>query len=163
MKEGEVYEGVVTTVSDFGCFVEIRENKVAVEGLVHISELSWEKVDKTSDVVSEGDRIKVKVIGKKGGKLSLSMKQAQEDPWDEAEKKYKKDAKVKAKVVRTSDFGVFARLEPGIEGLIHLTKIPPGKRFEKGQEVNVYVEEVDAKSRKVSLGLVLTTKPVGYK
>ena len=78
-------------------------------------------------------------------------------------KKYKKDAKVKGEVVKTSDFGVFVKLEPGVEGLIHMTKIPPEKRLNVGDSVNVYVEEVDTKARKLSLGLVLTAKPVGYR
>jgi small subunit ribosomal protein S1 len=165
--EGKVYDGVVTTVSDFGCFVRIEEKvgkkTVGVEGLVHISELSWEKIDKTKDFVKEGEKVKVKVIGKRNGRLSLSIKHAQKDPWEDVEKKYKKDKKVKGKVVRVSDFGVFVQLEPGVEGLIHLTKIPPGKKYERGQEVNCYIEEVDVNSRKISLGLVLTAKPVGYK
>jgi len=165
--EGKIYDGVVTTVSDFGCFVRIEEEidkeKVGIEGLVHISELSWEKIDKTKDFVKEGAKVKVKVIGKKNGRLSLSIKHAQKDPWEGVDKKYKKDKKVKGKVMRISDFGIFVQLEPGVEGLIHLTKIPPGKRYERGQEVNCYIEEVDVNSRKVSLGLVLTAKPVGYK
>lgn len=165
IKDGEIYKGVVTTVSDFGCFVRIKvgKEKLDIEGLVHVSELSWEKIDRPSSIVKEGDKIKVKIIGKRQGKLSLSLKQAQEDPWKKAETEYKKDTKVRGKVVRTSDFGVFVQLKPGVEGLVHMTKIPPGKKIEKGQELNVYVEEVDARARKISLGLVLTTKPVGYK
>ena len=167
IKEGEVYEGVVTTLASFGCFVAIEapvgKEKVSVEGLVHISELSWGKVDATSDFVSEGDKVKVKVIGIKEGKLALSMKQAQKDPWEDASKKYKKDSKHKSKVVRITDFGVFVELEKGVEGLIHMTKIPPGIKLEDDQEVNIYVEEIDSKARKLSLGMVLTAKPVGYK
>ena len=165
--EGKIYDGIVTTVSDFGCFVQIIEESkkkmTPVEGLVHISEISWDKVDKPSDTLKEGDKVKVKAIGKKNGRLSLSMKHAQKDPWESAGKKYKKDAKVTGKVVRLSDFGVFVQLEPGIEGLIHMTKIPPGKRYSRGQEVNCYVEDIDVNSRKVSLGLVLTAKPAGYR
>ena len=134
-----------------------------VEGLVHVSELAWGKVDKPSDVVSEGQKIKVKVIGLKDGKLALSMRQAQKDPWDEVTDKYKPETRVSGKVTRMSDFGAFVQLEPGIEGLVHLTKIPPGTRLSEGQEIDVYVEEVDAKARKLSLGLVLTKKPIGYK
>ena len=169
VKEGELYEGKVTTVTDFGCFVEIKtripekKETVALEGLVHISELSWEKVDKPSDVVVKGDKVKVKVIGVKDGKLSLSIKQAKRDPWDEVEEKYKKDTKVLGEVVRVSDFGVFVQIEPGVEGLVHLTKIPPGKKLNRGDKVDCYVEEVDGKNRRLSLGLVLTEKPVGYK
>ena len=168
VKEGEVFNGSVTKLYAFGAFVRIKipvnkKEETPVEGLVHISELSWEKVKDTGSVVSEGDKVKVKVIGKEGGKLALSMKQAQKDPWDSADKKYKKDKKVKGKVVKTSDFGVFVQLEPGVEGLIHVTKIPPGTKLEEGKDVNVFIEDIDTKARKMSLGLVLTTKPVGYK
>lgn len=167
VKKGEVYKGRVVTVADFGVFVEIKEKiegkEVPIEGLVHVSELSWGKVEKPSDAVSEGKEVTVKVIDTAGDRLSLSIKQAQKDPWEKAEKRYKKDAKVKGKVTKHSDFGVFVELEPGIEGLIHMTKIPPGKKFGESQEIDVYVEEIEAKKRKISLGLVLTRKPVGYK
>lgn len=166
VKEGEVYDGEVTTVANFGCFVKLHlgsTDGAFVEGLVHISELSWGKVGATSDVVKEGDKIKVKVIGAREGKLSLSIKQALEDPWGEADKKYKKEAKVTGKVTRISDFGIFVQLEPGIEGLVHITQIPHGKRFNEDEEIECYVQEIDTKNKKMSLGLVLTTKPVGYK
>lgn len=167
IKKGEVYKGRVITVAGFGCFVEIKEKiegkEVPIEGLVHVSELSWGKIEKPSGVVSEGKEVVVKVIDTADGKLSLSFKQAQKDPWEEVEKKYKKEGKVKGKVVRRSDFGIFVELEPGVEGLIHMTKIPPGEKFEEGQEVNVYLEEIDGKKRKISLGLILTRKPIGYK
>lgn len=166
-KEGEVYDGIVTTVSKFGAFVKIeidaKGKKIPVEGLVHVSEISWDKVESPSDRLSEGDKVKVKMLGTRDGKLSLSIKQAQKDPWGDVEKKYQKDAKVKGKIVRTSDFGVFVELEPGVEGLLHITKIPHETKLNVGDSVNVYVEEVDARNRKVSLGMVLTAKPVGYK
>lgn len=160
VKEGEIYNGEVTTVANFGCFVKIP---IGVEGLVHISELTWGRVDRVSDVVEKGDKVKVKVIGKKDGKLALSLKQAQEDPWDKASKKYKPEAKIKGKVVRISDFGVFVEVEPGVEGLIHITNIPPATKFSEGQEVNCYVQDIDIKAKKLSLGLVLLSKPIGYK
>lgn len=167
IKEGEIYDGEVTTVASFGCFVKINlgttKKPVAVEGLVHVSELAWGKVETPSQVIKEEDKVKVKVIGVKDGKLALSIKQAGKNPWDEAEKKYVKETKVVGKVIRSSDFGTFVEVEPGIEGLIHLTKIPPGTKLTEGQEVNVYVEDLDTKAKKLSLGLVLTTKPVGYK
>ncbi|OGM69495.1 hypothetical protein A2975_02975 [Candidatus Woesebacteria bacterium RIFCSPLOWO2_01_FULL_44_14] len=163
----EVFEGTVMKVTNFGAFVEISvkvgKKEIPVEGLVHVSELSWEKTADPADEVKVGDKIKVKMLGVDRGKLALSAKAAQDDPWEAAEKKYKKDQKVVGKVVRQSDFGTFVELEPGIEGLIHITKIPPGKRFEKSQEVACYVEEVDKKERRISLGLILTAKPVGYK
>lgn len=170
IKEGDIFDGKVLAIYDFGCFVGIntplgkrKKEKVALEGLVHISELSWGKVEKPSDVVSVGQEVKVKVIGKKNDKLAFSIKQTQKDPWEDIEKRYEKDQKVKGKVVKISDYGAFVLLEPGVEGLIHITKIPPDKRLAEGEEVSVYIEEVDKEKRKISLGLVLTEKPVGYK
>lgn len=164
VKEGEIYGGVVTTVSGFGCFVALDLGKdTTVEGLVHISELSFRKVAHPSDIVKEGDKVKVKVLAKRDGKLSLSMKGAEKNPWEGIEEKYKKEARVKGKVTRMSDFGAFVELEPGVEGLIHITKIPPATKLAEGTEVNCIVEEIDTKSKKLSLGLVLTSKPIGYK
>lgn len=167
IKEGEMYEGVVTTIYDFGAFVRIHvkvdKEDVPLEGLVHISELSWAKVNSAKEEIEEGDEVKVRVIGKREGKLALSMKQTKDDPWENIEKNYEKDQKVKGSVVRTTDFGVFVELEPGVEGLIHMTKIPPGKSYDEGDDVNVYIEEIDKDSRKIGLGIVLTAKPVGYK
>jgi small subunit ribosomal protein S1 len=170
VKEGEVFDGVVTTIYDFGCFVRIdlpgadkSKDNVPMEGLVHISELSYGKVGRPEDFVSVGQKVKVKVIGKKNDKLAFSIKQTQKDPWGEAVKKYPKESKVEGKVVKITDFGVFVMLEPGIEGLIHMTKIPPTKKFEIGDEVDCIIEEIDSKEKKLSLGLVLTVKPIGYK
>lgn len=167
IKEGDVYEGTVMQIANFGCFVEIEvkveKEKIKVEGLVHISELSWSKVQSVRDVVLEGDKIKVKVLGVSDGKLSLSVKHAKDDPWQKADEKYKKESKHEGTVVRRTDFGVFVMLEEGIEGLIHMTKIPPGKSFSEGDKVNIIVEEIDSESKKISLGMVLTAKPVGYK
>jgi ribosomal protein S1 len=166
IKEGEVYDGVVTTVAGFGCFVRIKigETKtLSIEGLVHISELSWGKVESASDIVKEKDNVKVKVIGVKDGKLALSMKRAQKDPWGDASKKYPPEARVQGRVTKVSDFGVFVELEPGVEGLIHVTQIPPGKKLKEDDTVDCYVQDLDTKAKKLSLGLVLTSKPIGYK
>lgn len=164
IKDGEVYEGKVTTVTDFGIFVEIQATKTTnLEGLVHISELSWEKVGKPSDIYKEGDKVKVKVLEVKNGKLSLTIKGAKKDPWDEITSKYKPEDELEGKIVRISDFGVFVQLEPGVEGLVHITKIPPTKTFSRGDMVNVSIEEIDPSEKKISLGLVLTEKPLGYK
>lgn len=167
VKDGDVFDGVVTTVANFGCFVKIEVGaegkKIPVEGLVHISELAWNKVSSVEDTVSLGDKVKVKVISTKDNRLSFSIKQAKDDPWKEVEKKFAVDTKIKGKVRRVSDFGSFIELEPGIEGLLHITKIPPGTALTEGQEVNVTVEEIDPKMKKISLGLVLSAKPIGYK
>lgn len=167
IKEGEVYEGAITTVAPFGAFVRIEvpvgKKKAKVEGLVHVSELSFSKVNLPSDVVSEGDRVKVKVLASRDGKLALSIKQAGKDPWGEAEDKYKPEMKLTGKVVRVSDFGVFVELEPGIEGLVHITKIPPTHKLNIGDEVKCVIEEVNIKEKRIALGLILTSVPVGYK
>ncbi len=167
IKEGEVYEGVVTTVAAFGAFVKIevpvKKEKAYIEGLVHVSELSYSKVNFPADVVKEGDKVKVRVLASHKGKLSLSIKQALKDPWTEAAEKYPVDTKVSGKIIRISDFGAFVELEPGIEGLIHITKIPPTQKITVGQEVKTVVEDVNIKDKRIALGLVLTSVPVGYK
>ena len=163
IKEGEVYDGVVTTVAPFGAFVKIKAGKASLEGLVHVSELSFSKVNLPKDVVAEGDKVKVRVLASREGKLAFSIKQAQKDPWSEVEAKYKVEDKITGKVTRISDFGAFVELEPGIEGLIHITKIPPTHKLAVGQEVKCIIEEVHPKDKRIALGLVLTSIPVGYK
>ncbi len=118
---------------------------------------------KPGDSLKKGDKIKVKVLGVKDGRLSLSVKQALEDPWKNISKKFKVDDKITGKIVRNSDFGTFVELAPGIEGLVHITKIPPATKLIVGEKVNCYIEEIDEKNKKISLGLVLSSKPVGYK
>lgn len=168
LKDGQKFEGKVTTITNFGAFVEIKipvEGKnVAVEGLVHVSELSWNKVARPEDVISVGDKVQVVVLGMERNKLALSIKQAGLDPWTTIEEKYKPDDKVSGKVIRVSDFGAFVELEPGVEGLIHITKIPPATALHEGQVVNCYIEEINKKESRLALGLVITTsKPLGYK
>ncbi len=167
IKEGEVYDGVITTVAPFGAFVKISvpvgKVKAHVEGLVHVSELSFTKVNLPSDVVKVGDEVKVRVMAARDGKLALSIKQAAKDPWTEAAEKYVAEAKVTGKVVRISDFGVFVELEPGIEGLIHITKIPPTHKINLGDEVKCVIEDVNVKDKRIALGLVLSVAPIGYK
>ena len=160
LKEGEIYDGVVKQLTTFGVFVEVGSG---LEGLVHVSEMSWEKNIKPEDIVSVGDKVKVKILGPRDGKLSLSIKQAQKDPWETVSDKFKVEDKLKGRVTKQSDFGVFVELTPGVEGLVHVTKIPPATKLERGKEVEVYIEEIDAKAKKISLGLVLTSKPLGYK
>ena len=167
VNEGDVISGIVTTVSDFGCFVEfeieVSGKKIPLEGLVHVSELAWEKVGRPADVVKKGQKVKVRVISTKGGRIALSMKQAQDDPWTSIGKKYKVEQKVTGKVVKMTDFGAFVQLEPGVEGLIHITKIPPEQHLRVGDEVKAVIEEIDSAQRKMSLGIVLTQKPLLYK
>jgi ribosomal protein S1 len=164
VETGKVYKGIVTTVTSFGAFVQIEVDEVPVEGLVHVSEFAWGKTVHPADMLSEGDDVEVVAINTESGKLALSMKQAQADPWETVSEKYHVEDRLKGTVVKHSDFGVFVELEPGIEGLIHMTKIPPSTKLTTGQEVNVYIEEVNIRDHKISLGLVITTsKPIGYK
>jgi len=165
VENGQVLDGVVTTITSFGAFVEITINGTPIEGLVHVSELSWGgKVGHPSDILNEGDKVKVSVLGTTSGKLALSLKRATDDPWTTVADAYHVDDKLKGTVSRVSDFGVFVEIAPGIEGLIHMTKIPPTVKLSVGEEVNVYVEEVNARDRKIALGLIITTsKPIGYK
>lgn len=167
LKKGEIYEGEVTTVTDFGAFVKLQVNlkgkKLEVEGLVHASEMSWGKQVKPEEFLKEGERVKVKVLEVRDNRVALSIRQAQGDPWEKVEEKYHPEMKLKGEVVKISDFGAFVALEPGVEGLLHITKIPPTTKLKAGNMVDVYIDEIDTKERKISLGLVLTTKPVGYK
>ena len=164
IKVGDVLEGEVTGIMPFGLFVRVN-TPATLEGLVHISEISWEKVDDPSKFFKQGDRIKVKVLAadQKTGKLNLSIKQLQLDPWEEIEKKYPSDTRVKGEIVRLAPFGAFVNLKPGIEGLIHISKIPAEKVLKVGDKVDCFVESVDREARRMSLGLVLKEKPVGYK
>lgn len=165
VKVGERFTGEVTGVMSFGLFVKIKIGKTYLEGLVHISEISWEKVEDPSEFYKEKDKVKVKVLAtdKKSGRLNLSIKQLQPDPWEKIEKKFPLESKVKGEVVKLAPFGAFVHLEPGIEGLIHLSKIPVEKSLKVGDKVDCYVESIDQEGRRMSLGLVLKEKPVGYK
>jgi len=142
-----------------------RKKDLYLEGLVHISEISWEKVDNLPKLYKTGQKVKVKVIGVEEGtgKLTLSIKRLKPDPWEELVKDFKKGAKVKGKITKLAGFGAFVKLKAGVEGLIHISKIPADRDMKVGDEVEVYVESLDKKQRRISLGLVLKEKPVGYK
>lgn len=165
IKEGERLRGKVVGIVDFGAFVQIEKDGALLDGLVHLSELSWQKVAQPSEVVGVGDELEVVVIGKGSGqgRLAFSIKQAQEDPWRKVQEKYKEDARVEGTVRRLGDFGAIVELEPGVEGLVRLSRIPAGISLKDGARVECFVEKVDKKNRKISLGLVLKAKPVGYK
>lgn len=166
---GDELDGEVTGVMPFGLFVKVNSKadgkKITLEGLVHISEISWEKVDEPGQFFKLKDKVKVKVLAKdeKSGRLNLSIKQLEKDPWEGIAEKYPTDSKVKGSVVKIAPFGAFVKLGAGIEGLIHISKIPLEKSFKVGQEVNCYIESIDTENRRISLGLVLTAKPIGYK
>ena len=165
VKIDEEHDGKISGVTPFGVFVQITLGKTPVEGLVHISEIAWEKVDDPNILLKVGDEVKVKVIGvdKEAGRLALSLKQLTTDPWIEQAKKYTPDKHVKGKVLKLTAFGAFVELEPNLTGLLHISKIPAEKKIDVGDTVSCFVEAVEIDKRRISLGLVLTEKPVGYK
>jgi len=165
---GSVFDAKVMRVEPFGLFVHVdvevgKGRKVSLEGLTHISEISWEKVERLENMYRAGDRIKVKLINKENGRLQFSVKRLSQDPWKEIEKKYPKDEEFEGEVVKIASYGALVRLEAGIEGLIHISKLTGGVELTQGDKVKVYVESIDVVKRKVSLGLVSSGKTVIYK
>ena len=158
--DGE-YEATVLGVSEFGIFCEVD----GVEGLVHISEISWEKVVNASAYVKQGEKIKVQVVEKNDAdlKLNLSIKRLAHDPWKNIEEKYPKDKEVEGEIVRKERYGYFIRLEPGVEGLVHVSKLTGQENLNPGDKVKVLVERVSKKERRMSLLLPQVEKPVFYR
>jgi len=168
---GDKFEGTVSGIMPFGVFVTVsvpmtgKEEGAKVEGLIHISEISWEKVEDPNEMFKVGQEVKVQVIGvdKAVGKLNLSIKQMSGDPWSEIEKNYAVGTKHTGKVVRIAPYGIFVNFDKGVDGLIHISKKPADKEFAVGEKVEVFVEMIDVKNRRMSLGVVLTEVPVAYK
>ncbi|MBO8153544.1 S1 RNA-binding domain-containing protein [Thermovirga sp.] len=157
VSEGDVLEGTVSTVTSFGAFVDLGP----IEGLVHISELSWQKNAKPKDVVSKGDKVSVKVIGidKEKNKISLSLKQLQPDPWESAKEKFSVGDVIKGTITNVMDFGAFVEVAPGVEGLIHISDLSwhkikhPKEVVKKGQTIEAQVLSLDWDNKRISLGL----------
>ena len=158
---GKTYKAQVLGVSEFGIFCEVK----GVEGLIHISEISWEKVSDPSVFAKIGDHIDVVVVEKNINdlKLNLSIKRLSQDPWEQIEEKYPKDKEVKGEVIRQERYGYFVRLEPGIEGLVHVSKLTGKEDLKIGSAIKAFIEKVDKKSRKMSLILTQKEKPVTYR
>lgn len=161
IKIGQVLRVEISGIVPFGLFCQTE----GLEGLIHISEISWERVENPGDFFKVGDKVKTKVLGidEREGKLNLSIKKLTADPWTDIEKKYKKEQIVKGKVARVSPFGTFVTFKKGIEGLIHVSKIPPGVEFKQGEKIECVIEDIDKDARKISLSYLPKEKPVGYK
>jgi len=154
--EGDVMEGTVTTITSFGVFVNLGP----IEGLVHNSELSWQRNVRPRDVVSRGDKVTVKVVGidRERDRISLSIKQLLPDPWENVRGKWNEGNVVSGRVTNLTDFGAFVELEPGVEGLIHIGDISwqrikhPREVLRKGQQVDVKILGIDEENNRISLG-----------
>ena len=152
---GDKVSGVVTGVVDFGVFVNVD----GIEGLIHISEISWERVNDPKEYVKIGQEIEAKIIAIDKDRLSLSMKQLSEDPWLSEVDKFKKSDKVEGTVTRITPFGAFVQISPAVEALIHVSElgkendIDPEKVFKLNERKKFIVLEVDKENRKISLGL----------
>ncbi|VAW20530.1 SSU ribosomal protein S1p [hydrothermal vent metagenome] len=158
LAEGQTVEGVVKNITDYGAFVDLG----GIDGLLHVTDIAWRRVNHPSDVLTIGETIKVQIvrINLESHRISLGMKQLQADPWDGIKAKYPVGAKFTGRVTNITDYGAFVELEPGIEGLIHVSEmswtkknIHPGKIVATSQEVEAMVLEVDPEKRRISLGL----------
>lgn len=163
LKGGEEFEAEVAQVVPFGLFAKVKVEDEEIEGLIHISEVSWQKVEDLTKLYKVKDKVKVKVISVEDGRVQFSLKQLLPDPWGELEKKYPVDSRLSGKITRLTSFGALVEIEPGIEGLVHISKISPEISLNEGDKIDIYIESVDRKARRISLGLVLKEKPIGYK
>jgi len=155
LKVGDEVEGVVTGVIDFGAFVNVD----GIEGLIHISEISWERVENPRNYVKVGETVKAKIIAIDNDRLSLSLKQMSEDPWLKEVKAFNKGDMVEGKITRITPFGAFVQLSPSVEALVHVSEmgdedsIDPEKLFQLNEKKTFKVLDIDTSARKISLSL----------
>ncbi len=158
LKEGQILDGVVKNITDYGAFVDLG----GVDGLLHVTDIAWKRINHPAEALSIGQTIKVQVIrfNSETQRISLGMKQLEADPWSGVEGKYPVGTKFTGRVTNITDYGAFVELEPGVEGLVHVSEmswtkknIHPGKIVSTSQEVDVMVLDVDPNKRRISLGL----------
>ena len=158
LAEGQIIDGVVKNITDYGAFVDLG----GIDGLLHVTDIAWRRVGHPSEVLNIGETVKVQIIkvNPETQRISLGMKQLQSDPWDGAAAKYPEDGRFTGRVTNVTDYGAFVELEPGIEGLIHVSEmswtkknVHPSKIVSTSQEVEVVILEVDNVKRRISLGL----------
>ena len=161
IKEGEIFSGVVKNLTEYGAFVDLG----GVDGLLHVTDIAWERVNHPSDRLSVGQQVTVQVIrfNSETRRISLGMKQLEADPWRGVAERFPVGARFKGRVSNTTDYGAFVQLEPGIEGLVHVSEmswahrnVHPKKTLSISQEVEVMVLEIDEKRRRISLGIKQT-------
>tara|TARA_B100001146_G_scaffold224897_1_gene244830 strand:+ start:8600 stop:10390 length:1791 start_codon:yes stop_codon:yes gene_type:complete len=158
IKEGDILEGMVKNLTDYGAFVDLG----GMDGLIHVTDISWQRIEHPSEILSLGKKIKVKIIkfDQEQQKISLGLKQLQPDPWDKLIGKYVENNKYTGKVTKVTDYGAFVELEPGIEGLIHISEmtwsksnIHPGKIVSNSQDIEIIILDIDKEKRRIGLGL----------
>jgi len=158
LKEGQIVEGVVKNITDYGAFVDLG----GVDGLLHVTDIAWRRVSHPTEVLQVGETVTVQIIkiNQETQRISLGMKQLQTDPWEGVGAKYPVGARFTGKVTNVTDYGAFVELEPGVEGLVHVSEmswvkknVAPSKIVSPGSEVEVQVLEVDSNKRRISLGL----------
>src|ERR687898_2482205 len=163
LEEGQVIDGVVKNITDYGAFVDLG----GIDGLLHVTDIAWRRVNHPTEVLNIGQSVKVKIIkiNHETHRISLGMKQLLDDPWQGIEAKYPLQSKIMGRVTNITDYGAFVELEPGIEGLIHVSEMSwtkknmhPGKIVSTSQKVEVQVLEVDSVKRRISLGLKQTMR-----
>ncbi|NNJ69319.1 MAG: 30S ribosomal protein S1, partial [Boseongicola sp.] len=163
IKEGDAVDGVVKNITEYGAFVDLG----GVDGLLHVTDMAWRRVNHPSEIVEIGATVKVQIIkiNKETHRISLGMKQLQDDPWDAVEAKYALGTTHQGRVTNITDYGAFVELEAGVEGLVHVSEmswtkknVHPGKIVSTSQEVEVMVLEIDSAKRRVSLGLKQTQR-----
>jgi len=161
LEEGQVVEGVVKNITDYGAFVDLG----GIDGLLHVTDMAWRRVNHPTEILSIGQTVKVQIIriNQETHRISLGMKQLESDPWNDIGTKFPIGKKIRGTVTNITDYGAFVELEPGIEGLIHVSEmswtkknVHPGKILSTTQEVDVVVLEVDPQKRRISLGLKQT-------
>ncbi|WP_142849136.1 30S ribosomal protein S1 [Telmatospirillum sp. J64-1] len=158
LKEGQILEGVVKNITDYGAFVDLG----GVDGLLHVTDIAWKRINHPSEALTIGQTVKVQVIrfNPETQRISLGIKQLEADPWEGVEAKYPVGTKFTGRVTNITDYGAFVELEPGVEGLVHVSEmswtkknVHPGKIVSTSQEVEVMVLDVDPQKRRISLGL----------
>ena len=163
IEEGKVLEGVIKNITDYGLFIDLG----GIDGLLHVTDISWGRITRPSDTFSKGDKIKVKVLSfdREKERVSLGLKQMTDNPWENIAEKYPVGSIVEGKVVNLTDYGVFVELEPGVEGLVHITEMfwtreikHPSKVLMVGEDVKVMVLDVNSEAKRISLGLKQTTE-----
>ncbi len=158
LKEGQILDGVVKNITDYGAFVDLG----GVDGLLHVTDIAWRRINHPSEALQIGQQVKVQVIrfNPETQRISLGMKQLEADPWEGVTAKYPPGAKYTGRVTNITDYGAFVELEPGVEGLVHVSEmswtkknVHPGKIVATSQEVDVMILDVDSSKRRISLGL----------